>query len=43
MRSRLSIGLVASAIALAPLPTTAQNGSAEDLGDAGATTAGLAI
>ena len=33
MLRRLSIGLVASAIALSPLPTKAQNGSAEDLGD----------
>ena len=33
MLRRLSIGLVASAIALAPLPTKAQDGSAEDLGD----------
>ena len=33
MLRRLSIGLVASAIALAPLPTNAQDGSAEDLGD----------
>ena len=33
MLRRLSIGLVASAIALAPLPTKAQAGTAEDLGD----------
>ena len=33
MLRRLSIGLVASAIALAPLPTKAQDGSAENLGD----------
>jgi len=33
MLRRLSIGLVASAIALAPLPTNAQDGTAEDLGD----------
>ena len=33
MFRRLSIGLVASAIALAPLPTKAQDGTAEDLGD----------
>ena len=33
MLRSLSIGLVASAIALAPLPTNAQDGSAEDLGD----------
>lgn len=33
MLRRLSIGLVASAIALAPLPTKAQDGTAEDLGD----------
>ena len=33
MLRRLSIGLVASAIALAPLPTKAQGGTAEDLGD----------
>ena len=32
MLRRLSIGLVASAIALAPLPTKAQDGTAEDLG-----------
>ena len=32
MLRRLSIGLVASAIALAPLPTKAQEGTAEDLG-----------
>ena len=29
----LSIGLLASAVAIAPLPTKAQDGSAEDLGD----------
>ena len=33
MLRRLSIGLLASAIALAPLPTKAQDGTAEDLGD----------
>ena len=33
MLSRLSVGLVASVIALAPLPTNAQDGTAEDLGD----------
>ena len=33
MLRRLSIGLVASAIALAPLPTKAQDGTAEDLAD----------
>ena len=33
MFRRLSIGLVASAIAIAPLPTKAQDGTAEDLGD----------
>ena len=33
MLRRLSIGLVASAIALAPLPTKAEDGTAEDLGD----------
>ena len=33
MLRHLSIGLVASAIALAPLPTKAQDGTAEDLGD----------
>ena len=33
MLSRLSIGLLASAIAMAPLPTKAQDGTAEDLGD----------
>ena len=32
MLSRLSIGLLASAIALAPLPTKAQDGRAEDIG-----------
>ena len=31
MLRRLSIGLLASAIALAPLPTKAQEGTAEDL------------
>ena len=29
----ISIGLLASAVAIAPLPTKAQDGSAEDLGD----------
>ena len=33
MLRRLSIGLMASAIALAPLPTKAQDDTAEDLGD----------
>jgi len=33
MLRRLSAGLLASAIALAPLPTKAQDGTAEDLGD----------
>ena len=33
MFRQLSIGLVASAIAIAPLPTKAQAGTAEDLGD----------
>jgi hypothetical protein len=33
MLRRLSIGLLASAIAIAPLPLKAQDGSAEDLGD----------
>ena len=33
MLRRLSIGLLASALALAPLPTKAQDGTAEDLGD----------
>ena len=33
MLRRLSIGLVASAIAMAPLPMRAQDGTAEDLGD----------
>ena len=33
MLRRLSIGLLASAIALAPLPTKAQDGTAKDLGD----------
>ena len=32
MLRRLSIGLLASAIAMAPLPTKAQDGTAEDLG-----------
>lgn len=30
---RLSLGLLASAIAIAPLPTKAQDGTAEDHGD----------
>ena len=30
---RLSLGLLASAIAIAPLPTKAQDGTAEDPGD----------
>jgi hypothetical protein len=34
MLRRLSIGLLASAVAIAPLPLKAQDGSAEDLGDA---------
>ena len=33
MLRRLYIGLLASAIAMAPLPTKAQDGTAEDLGD----------
>ena len=33
MLRRLSIGLLSSAIAIAPLPTKAQDGTAEDLGD----------
>ena len=33
MLSRLSIGLLTSAIAIAPLPLKADDGSAEDLGD----------
>ena len=33
MLRRLAIGLVASVIAIAPLPTRAEDGSAEDLGD----------
>jgi len=33
MLRRLSIGLLASAVAIAPLPLKAQNGNAEDLGD----------
>ena len=33
MLRRLSVGLLASAIAMAPLPTKAQDGTAEDLGD----------
>ena len=33
MLRRFSIGLLASAVAIAPLPLKAQNGSAEDLGD----------
>jgi hypothetical protein len=33
MLRRLSIGLLASALAIAPLPTKAQDGTAEDLGD----------
>ena len=33
MLRRLSVGLLVSAIALAPLPTKAQDGTAEDLGD----------
>ncbi len=34
MLRRLSIGLLASAVAIAPLPLKAQEGSADDLGDA---------
>ena len=33
MLRHISIGLLASAVAIAPLPTKAQDGSAEDLGD----------
>ena len=33
MLRRLSVGLLASAVALAPLPAKAQGGTAEDLGD----------
>ena len=33
MLRRLSVGLLASAIALAQLPTKSQDGTAEDLGD----------
>ncbi len=33
MLRRLSIGLLASAVAIAPLPLKAQDGNAEDLGD----------
>ncbi len=33
MLRRLSVGLLASAVAIAPLPLKAQDGSAEDLGD----------
>ena len=33
MLNRLSLGLLASAIAIAPLPTKAQDGTAEDPGD----------
>ena len=33
MLRRISIGLLASAVAIAPLPTKAQDGSAENLGD----------
>ena len=33
MLRRLSIGLVASAVAITPMPLKAQDGSAEDLGD----------
>ena len=33
MLRRLSVGLLASAIAMAPMPTRAQDGTAEDLGD----------
>ena len=32
MLRRLSVGLLASALAIAPLPTKAQDGTAEDLG-----------
>ena len=34
MLRRLSLGLLASAVAIAPMPLKAQDGSAEDLGDA---------
>ena len=33
MLRRFTIGLLASAIAIAPLPTKAEDGTAEDLGD----------
>ena len=33
MLRRLSVGLLASAIAMAPLPMRAQDGTAKDLGD----------
>ena len=33
MLRRISVGLLASAIAMAPMPTRAQDGTAEDLGD----------
>ena len=33
MLRRLSVGLLASALAIAPLPTKAQDSTAEDLGD----------
>ena len=33
MLRRFTIGLLASAIAIAPLPTNAEDGTAEDLGD----------
>ena len=33
MLNRLSLGLLASAIAIVPLPTKAQDGTAEDPGD----------
>ena len=33
MLRRISIGLLASAVAIAPMPLKAQDGSAEDLGD----------
>ena len=33
MLRRLSIGLLASSVAIAPLPVKAQNGNAGDLGD----------
>ena len=33
MLHRLSLGLMASAIAITPLPTKAQDGTAEDPGD----------